>query len=114
MRKECNSGATNVTKQRKAACYTEDEVAKAIGMNIDLYRIYERGDEEIPYNVLEKLSILFGCDMYSFFEDTNTSATKTDMFAIDLEGMGKEDIAEILRFKDIVLSYLKMEAIERI
>lgn len=107
-----NTVATNLKKLREAARYTQDEVAQAIGITRSAYSNYESGEREAPYDVLEKVSDLFGCDMYVLFEENENADAMILASAFRLEGLTDEDAAEIVRFKDIVKSYLKMEAIE--
>lgn len=103
---------TNLKKLREAAHYTQDEVAQALGITRSAYSNYESGEREAPYDVLEKVSNLFGCDMYVLFEDNKNAEAMIFASAFRLDGLAAEDSAEIIRFKDIVKSYLKMEAIE--
>lgn len=107
-----NTIATNLKKLREAARYTQDEVAQALGITRSAYSNYESGDREAPYDVLEKVSNLFGCDMYVLFEENQNADAMIFASAFRLDGLAPEDSAEIIRFKDIVKSYLKMEAIE--
>lgn len=107
-----NTIATNLKKLREAARYTQDEVAQALGITRSAYSNYESGEREAPYNVLEKVSNLFGCDMYVLFEENQNADAMIFASAFRLDGLAPEDSAEIIRFKDIVKSYLKMEAIE--
>lgn len=107
-----NTIATNLKKIREAARYTQDEVAQALGITRSAYSNYESGEREAPYDVLEKVSDLFGCDMYVLFEENEYADAMILASAFRLDGLTDEDAAEIVRFKDIVKSYLKMEAIE--
>ncbi len=104
--------ATNLKKLREAARYTQDEVSQALGITRSAYSNYESGEREAPYDVLEKVSDLFGCDMYILFEENENADAMILASAFRLDGLTDEDTAEIIRFKDIVKSYLKMEAIE--
>lgn len=104
--------ATNLKKLREAARYTQDEVSQALGITRSAYSNYESGEREAPYDVLEKVSDLFGCDMYILFEENENADAMILASAFRLDGLTDEDAAEIVRFKDIVKSYLKMEAIE--
>lgn len=104
--------ATNLKKLREAARYTQDEVAQSLGITRSAYSNYESGEREAPYDVLEKVSDLFGCDMYVLFEENKNADAMILASAFRLEGLTYEDAVEIIRFKDIVKSYLKMEAIE--
>lgn len=107
-----NTVATNLKKLREAARYTQDEVAYTLGITRSAYSNYESGEREAPYDVLEKVSDLFGCDMYVLFEENENADAMILASAFRLDGLTDEDAAEIIRFKDIVKSYLKMEAIE--
>ncbi|WP_303032428.1 helix-turn-helix domain-containing protein [uncultured Duncaniella sp.] len=107
-----NTIATNLKKLREAARYTQDEVAQALGITRSAYSNYESGEREAPYDVLEKVSDLFGCDMYVLFEENENADAMILASAFRLDGLTDEDADEIVRFKDIVKSYLKMEAIE--
>ena len=104
--------ARNIKKLRETARYTQDEVAKALGVTRSAYSNYESGDREVPYDVIEKASDFFGCDMAVLFEENENVDAMILASAFRLDGMTADDAAEIMRFKDIVKSYLKMEAIE--
>lgn len=104
--------ASNIKKLRETARYTQDEVAQALGVTRSAYSNYESGDREVPYDVIEKASDFFGCDMAVLFEENENVDAMILVSAFRLDGMTADDAAEIMRFKDIVKSYLKMEAIE--
>lgn len=59
----------NVKKFREVARYTQDEMAQVLGITLSDYIGYESSDREIPYDVIEKASDMFGCDMTVLFED---------------------------------------------
>lgn len=104
--------ARNIKKLRETARYTQDEIAQALGVTRSAYSNYESGDREVPYDVIEKASDFFGCDMAVLFEENENVDAMILVSAFRLDGMTDDDAAEIIRFKDIVKSYLKMEAIE--
>ncbi len=104
--------ARNIKKLRETARYTQDEVAQALGVTRSAYSNYESGDREVPYDVIEKASDFFGCDIAVLFEENENVDAMILASAFRLDGMTDDDAAEIMRFKDIVKSYLKMEAIE--
>ncbi|ROS85204.1 MULTISPECIES: helix-turn-helix domain-containing protein [Bacteroidales] len=104
--------ARNIKKLRETARYTQDEIAQALGVTRSAYSNYESGDREVPYDVIEKASDFFGCDMAVLFEENENVDAMILASAFRLDGMTDDDAAEIMRFKDIVKSYLKMEAIE--
>ena len=104
--------ARNLKKLRETARYTQDEVAQAPGITRSAYSNYESGNTEMPYDVIEKANDLFGCEMTVLFEE-NENVDATDLSSVFcIEGIALEDAAEIMRFRGIVKSYLKMVEIE--
>ncbi len=104
--------ARNLKKLRETARYTQDEVAQSLGITRSAYSNYESGDREMPYDVIEKASNFFGCEMTMLFEENDNVDAMILATAFRIDGIAPEDAGEIMRFKDIVKSYLKMEAIE--
>lgn len=104
--------ARNIKKLREIARYTQDEAAQALGITRSAYSNYESGDREMPYDVIEKASDFFGCEMTMLFEENENVDAMILASAFRIDGIAPEDAGEIMRFKDIVKSYLKMEAIE--
>ena len=104
--------ARNIKKLRETAHYTQEEVANALGITRSAYSNYESGDREVPYDIIEKASDFFGCEMALLFEENDNIDTQILVSAFRIDGIMPEDNIEIMRFKDIVKSYLKMEAIE--
>ena len=104
--------ARNIKKLREIARYTQDEAAQALGITRSAYSNYESGDREMPYDVIEKASDFFGCEMTMLFEENENVDAMILASAFRIDGIAPEDAREIMRFKDIVKSYLKMEAIE--
>ena len=86
-------------------------MANALGITRSAYSNYEAGDREIPYDVIEKASDFFGCEMELLFEENENIDTRILASAFRIDGLQPEDAIEIMRFKDIVKSYLKMDVI---
>lgn len=59
----------NLKKIRELSGFTQEQVAKAIGIERSAYSNYEGGTREVPYNILENISNLFGCEPFILFED---------------------------------------------
>ncbi len=104
--------ARNIKKLRETARFTPNEMALAIGIPGSAYCNYESGEIEVPYDVIEKVSNFFGCDMTVLFEESENVDAMIFASAFRLDGMTAEDAAEIMRFKDIVRCYLKMDEIQ--
>ena len=94
----------NLKKTRELSGFTQEQVAKSIGVERSAYSNYESGVREVPFHLLEKIADLFGCEAFLLFED-NVEADN-EILATE-EG----DLKEIAHFKDLVKSYLKMERI---
>lgn len=104
--------ARNLKRLREAARYTQEETAAALNITRSAYSNYESGDREVPFDVIEKASDFFGCEMTLLFEENENVEAQIMVSAFRLDGITTEDAVEIRRFKDVVKSYLKMEALE--
>ena len=98
----------NLKKIRVISSYTQEEVAIALGINHSAYSNYESGEREIPIDLLEKASVLFGCELYVFFEE-KLSEDMILATAFRIEDLNDNDLQEIIHFKEIVKSYIKMD-----
>ena len=111
----------NLKKIRELSGFTQEEVAKSIAAegsptcNAPLRAgkgwLYEGGIREIPYHVLENVSNLFGCEAFVLFEDSIHADNEIMATAFRISDLEENDLKEIAIFKDIVMSYLKMERI---
>lgn len=104
--------AKNLKKLRKAARYTQEEVAQALGITRSSYSNYESGERDTPYDIIENASNFFGCEMTLLFEENENVDAMILASAFRIDGMTRKDAVEIMRFKEIVKSYIKMEEIE--
>ena len=104
--------ARNLKKLSEIAHYTQEEVASAIGITRSAYSNYESGEREVPYDVIEKASDFFGCEMAILFEESENVDAMILAAAFRIDGLSPEDAKEIRKFKDVVKSYIKMTAIE--
>ena len=101
----------NLTKIRELSGFTQEQVAKLIGIERSAYSNYEGGTREVPYGMLEKISNLFGCESCVLFEDSVQADNEIIATAFRITDLEESDLKEIANFKDIVKSYLKMERI---
>lgn len=106
-----NIVSRNLKKIREKAGFTQSQIADYIKIGRSAYSNYEAGLREVPVDVIESVAKLFGCDPLVLFEEN----TQTDdiMFAtaFRISNLSPTDLDEIAKFKDIVMSYLKMERI---
>ena len=101
----------NMKKIRELSGFTQEQVAKLIGIERSAYSNYEGGVREAPYNILESISNLFGCEPFILFEDNIHVDNEIMATAFRISDLEENDLKEIAVFKDIVMSYLKMERI---
>lgn len=101
----------NLKKIRELSGFTQEQVARSIGMERSAYSNYEGGTREVPYNILESISNLFGCEPFILFEDNIHTDNEIMATAFRISDLEENDLKEITAFKDIVKSYLKMERI---
>lgn len=101
----------NLKKIRELSEFTQEQVAKSAGVERSAYSNYETGSREIPFNVLEKIANLFGCEPFLFFEDNAQSESEIMACAFRISDLEGNDLEEIAHFKDVVKSYIKMERI---
>lgn len=101
----------NLKKIRELSNFTQEQVAKSIGIERSAYSNYEGGTREVPYNILENISNLFGCEPFILFEDNIHTDNEVLATAFRISDLEENDLKEIANFKDIVKSYLKMERI---
>ena len=104
--------ARNLKKLRETARYTQEDVANALGITRSAYSNYEAGEREVPFDVIEKASDFFGCEMTLIFEENDNVDALILASAFRLDGMTPEDSKEIIHFKNVVKTYLKMIALE--
>ena len=101
----------NLKKIREISGFTQEQVAKSIGIERSAYSNYEAGTREAPYDVIERISDLFGCEPFILFEDNIQVENEIMATAFRISDLEDNDLKEIANFKDIVKSYLKMERI---
>lgn len=101
----------NLKKIRELSGFTQDQVAKSINIERSTYSNYEGGTREVPYNILEGISNLFGCEPSLLFEDNIHADNEILATAFRVSDLEENDLKEMANFKDIVKSYLKMDRI---
>lgn len=69
---------------------------------------YENEGREIPLDVLEKLSDLFGVELDVFFVDNVDDALAEVVFAFRKDDMDNDDMDNMAAFGKIVKNYLKI------
>lgn len=89
--------------------YTQDKLASFLGIKREMISFYENGEREVPIEVLEKLSDLFGVELEMFFVDDIEEAMAGVAFAYRKDELNAEDMQQIAAFGKIVKNYLKIK-----
>jgi transcriptional regulator with XRE-family HTH domain len=98
----------NLKNLREVSGFTQEQVAATVGIERSTYSNYEAGIREVPFENLEQLSKLFGCDLYLLFEDNASIQDDILACAFRIVDLSEKDLKELSHFKDVVSSYLKM------
>ena len=101
----------NLKRIRELSGFTQEQTAKSVGIERSAYSNFEGGTREVPYDVLERISNIFGCEPFILFEDNIQADNEILAAAFRISDLEDDDLKEIANFKDIVKSYLKMERI---
>jgi transcriptional regulator with XRE-family HTH domain len=100
--------STNILLFREKQGYTQEVIAKYLGVSREVISYYETGARKIPLYNLEKLADLFGVSLLDLLEE-NTELTKSNvLIAFRANELLPDDLENIARFKRIVNNYLKM------
>ena len=101
--------AKNIKLLREANNFTQDNVATFLGTKRSAYANYESGLRDIPLSVMEKLSDLFGCELYDLYDENSEAVKRIITTSFRADDLTKEDIEQIANFKKLVKNYLIME-----
>ena len=73
-----------------------------------MYSNYESGARNVPLDVMESVANLFGIDLSVLFEENEEALKSMLLCAYRAEDMDKDDMKQVAEFKDIAMSYLRM------
>lgn len=88
--------------------YTQDKVGEFLGIKREMVSFYENDEREVPLEILEKLSDLFGVDLDVFFVDNVDEALAEVVFAFRKNDLENNDMDAMADFGRIVKNYLKI------
>lgn len=88
--------------------YTQDKLAEFLDIKREMISFYETGEREVPLEVLEKLSDLFGIDLDAFFVDNIDEALAEVVFAFRKNDFDNDNMDAMAEFGKIVKNYLKI------
>ena len=98
----------NIKAYRDINGFSQDTVANFLGVKREMMSYYENGTREIPFELLTRLSDLYGVELSDFYEEDERLLKENVACAFRMEGLEKADFETIADFKAIVKNYLKM------
>lgn len=98
----------NIKAYREINGFSQDTVANFLGVKREMISYYENGTREVPFEVLTRLSDLFGVDLADFYEEDENLLKENVACAFRTDGLERADLETIADFKAVVKNYLKM------
>ena len=98
----------NLRVIRKKLGFSEEQVSAYLGVTRAVLRKYENTADNVPFEVFDKLSDLYGVDMSVFFEEDTDNFQQSLVCAFRTDGITSQDLHTIAKFKNIVNNYLQM------
>lgn len=105
--------AKNLKMMRETSHFTQEKVAKFLGIGRSAYSNYELGTRDIPFDIMERLSDLYGVDLYLLYEENEDTVRNMLVTAFRVDNLSSDDMAAIAAFKRVVKNYLKMDMLLR-
>lgn len=103
----------NIKEYRNQFGYTQDHLAKYLGIDRSMVSHYERGEREISIIHLEKLADLFCIDV-DVLTENNEKVRKAELaFAFRKDGIDEQDIKSIADFQKVVKNYIKIVSLSK-
>lgn len=106
-----NSIGNKLSLLRGKSGYTQSAVADYLNIKRVMLSYYETGMREAPFDILEKLSVLYGVDLECLLDDNQEISSACLAFAMRAGDLDQSDLHAISRFKEIVMNYLKINSI---
>ena len=103
--------SANIKRLREAGGFTQDHVASFLGITRSSYSNYEAGSREIPFPVMDRLSDLYGCDMFELYSEDNKVMESILVTAFRVDNLTPDDMQQLAAFNRIVKNSLKMDAL---
>lgn len=96
---------------REANSYTQEQVADFLDIQRSAYANYENGVREMPFEKLDRICDLLGCELQVLLEENTDVVNDTLVCVFRADGLSASDLKETADFKSIVLEYMKMKRI---
>lgn len=95
----------NFLKLRETLGFSQEKIAEFLNTSREEISYYENGKREIPLDILERASDLFGVELQDFFSKESAVGIH---IAYRADDCSKEDLEQIARFKKIVKNYQRI------
>jgi transcriptional regulator with XRE-family HTH domain len=100
--------ARNFKLLREKLNLTQEQLSEYLEIPRGYVSYYETGQREIPLEILEKASDLFGIDLLDLLEENSEEALTNLSFAFRANELKTEDLQVIAAFKKIVKNVQRM------
>ncbi|WP_040198251.1 helix-turn-helix domain-containing protein [Candidatus Soleaferrea massiliensis] len=105
MNRELNEIASRIRELREACDYTQEMLAKELGISVEQYREYEQVGENIPISIIYEIASKFGVDFTEIITGVNA---KLDTYHVVKRGCGRSvDRYPGYRFEDLAFRFGK-------
>lgn len=98
----------NLYKLRNANNFTQEQIADYLNINRSTYSNYELGEREMPFELLEKVADLLGCELATLLEENEDIVDEMMVCSFRINNLSSNDLEQIATFKRIVKNYMKM------
>ncbi len=96
---------------RKESGFSQEQVAKAVGINRVALSYYETGKRKIDLSTLKELATFYGYSLEYFTEKEKSNSEEPVMLAFRAEDLQESDLEVVAWAKNFVLSALELEKI---
>lgn len=104
----------NLCKLRKANNFTQEQIAEYLGINRSTYSNYELGEREMPFELLERIADLLGCDLHVLMEEDEAVVNEMMICSFRVDNLSAGDLEQIAVFKRIVKNYVKINELQQV
>lgn len=101
----------NLKDYRLKMGYSQDQLAKYLGVDRSTISHYETAEREASLVHLSKLADLFGIELEDLSEPDAVNKAANLAFAFRRDGFDEQDLESIASFQKIVKNYVKMTEI---
>lgn len=102
----------NIRHFRNQMGLSQSDVSDFLAVTREQISYYETGSRNIPLDLLERLTELFGVELNDLLADDPAQAKVATAFAFRADELEPEDLEVMASFQKIVRNYLKLHRLE--